>query len=160
MYAPNQTLSYSLDGGSFLAIDAPNTEFFSHTLPDHLRRYYFLNFLYVLGQRLILMQISEAIAFRWVGKRPMVRGTHSKDLSQLTEEQLQSYEQDLSDRVNIFEDIWDELLEFSARIYFIQFMHTQNHHRDYKRWQDVFEVKDLYGAVTNGLQQIRKVLWP
>jgi hypothetical protein len=152
MYAPNQYHSYSLDGGTFYACDAPDTEFFNNTLPDHLRRYYFLNYLFALHQRLVLMQLSDAIADRWM-EGPSV--LHEPTVTVSGDEESKAK---LERLVRAFEEIRDELLEFSARGYFIQFMYSQNHHRDYRRWQETFEVAEFHREVQNQLHEIYAAL--
>jgi hypothetical protein len=156
MYAPNQYLSYSLDGGTFYACDAPDTEFFNHTLPDHLRRYYFLNYLFVLHQRLVLMQMSNAITDRWTG------GSSALDRSVGESSEVAGFDEpsrpSLERLVRAFEEIRDELLEFSTRGYFLQFMHSQNHHHDYQRWQETFEVAPCHREVQNQLHEIYAAL--
>jgi hypothetical protein len=155
-YAPDQYFSYSLDGGSFYARDAPDTEFFHRTLPDHLRRYYFLNYLFALHQRLVLMQLSDAIADRWV------EAPSALDPSAGTSDAAASADEASKARVGslvrAFEELRDELLEFSARGYFIQFMYSQNHHRDYRKWQEIFEVADFHREVQSQLHEIYAAL--
>ena len=152
MYAPNQYHSYSLDGGTFYARDAPDTEFFNNTLPDHLRRYYFLNYLFALHQRLVLMQLSDAIADRWM-EGPSALQEPTVDTADEEESKTK-----LERLVRAFEEIRDDLLEFSARGYFIQFMYSQNHHRDYQRWQETFEVAQFHREVQNQLHEIYAAL--
>lgn len=154
-YAPDQYFSYSLDGGSFYAHNAPDTEFFKNTLPNHLRRYYFLNYLFVLHQRLVLMQLSDAIADRWINgpsaRDPSMRSTGTSGADEAAEAKLEKL-------VWAFKELRDELLEFSARGYFIQFMHSQNHHRDYQRWQETFEVAQFHREVQNQLNEINAAI--
>lgn len=152
VYAPNQYFSYSLDGGAFYACDAPDTEFFHNTLPNHLRRYYFLNYLFVLHQRLVLMQLSEAIADRWINA-PSALDPLADDSNGVVGTDKPAKTK-LEKLVLAFEELRDELLEFSARGYFIQFMHSQNHHRDYRRWQETFEVAQFHREVQNQLNEI------
>ena len=155
-YAPNQYFSYSLDGGSFYACDAPDTEFFRNTLPDHLRRYYFLNYLFVLHQRLVLMQLSDAIADRWINEPSALdQSAHDSTDSVGADEAAKTK---LEKLVWAFEELRDELLEFSARGYFIQFMHSQNHHRDYRKWQETFEVAQFHSEVQNQLNEINAAI--
>jgi hypothetical protein len=156
MYAPNQYLSYSLDGGTFYACDVPDTEFFNNTLPDHLRRYYFLNYLFVLHQRLVLMQLSNAITNRWIGgPSALDRSVYQSTVNAGSEEACSA---NLEQSVRAFEEIRDELLEFGARGHFIQFMHSQNHHRDYRRWQETFEIAQCRREVQNQLHEIYAAL--
>lgn len=151
MYAPDQYFSYSLDGATFFARDAPGTEFFHRTLPDHLRRYYFLNYLFALHQRLVLMQLSDAIADRWMEGPAALDPLVAASADEASKTKLESL-------VRAFEELRDELLEFSARGYFIQFMYSQNHHRDYQKWQEIFEVADFHREVQNQLHEIYAAL--
>ena len=156
LYAPDQYHTYSLDGGGFFAWDAPATQFFDATLPDHLRRYYSLNYLFALHQRLVLMQLSEAIADRWMdGPATLDRSVSESTESGSINEGLKA---ELEKLVGEFEEIRNELLEFSARGYFIQFMHSQNHHRDYRRWQETFEVAQFHREVQNQMHEINAAL--
>jgi hypothetical protein len=157
-YTDDSTFWYSLDGGGFYASSAPDSEFFTRTLPDHLRRYYFLNFLFVLHQRLILMRLSEAIAWRWVGG-PLTLGIERREGAttpelRSDEARLAVLEHDLTQWLRIFEELRDELLDFSARGNFLQLMHTQSHHVDYETWQEVFEVRRSFHEVDGELQAI------
>jgi hypothetical protein len=156
MYAPDQYFSYSLDGATFFGRDAPDTEFFHRTLPDHLRRYYFLNYLFALHQRLVLMQLSDAIADRWM-EAPGALDPSVSASSVATRADEESKAK-LESLVRAFEELRDELLEFSARGYFIQFMHSQNHHRDYRKWQETFEVAKFHQEVQNQLHEIYAAL--
>jgi len=47
-YAENQWFVFSLDGGAFVACNAPPSEFFRRNMPDHLGKQYFLLFLLTL----------------------------------------------------------------------------------------------------------------
>ena len=123
-YARNQWFWFSLEGGGFLAVDAPDTPFFRSDLPIHLDDQYFLIFLIALQQRFTLMSLSNEVAHSWipVGKN-------------------------LDTRLAVFRSIRDRLFNFTARGYFCQVMQRENHHRCYLRWQNVFQISKLYEEV-------------
>jgi hypothetical protein len=64
-YADRQYFLFSLKGATFVAFDAPATDFFRRELPDHLRvRLYLL----ALHRRFTLIQLSEAVSDHWLGR--------------------------------------------------------------------------------------------
>jgi len=65
-YAKWQWFVFSLDGGGFVACNAPSTPFFRETLTGHLLDQYFLLFLLALHQRFALMMLSEDVAKHWL----------------------------------------------------------------------------------------------
>jgi hypothetical protein len=137
-YALDQWFVFSLDGGAFLACNAPQESprdraFFRETLPDHLRDQYFILFLIVLQQRFFLMSLSQQVAGVW----PKVK-----------------------DHANVedFEPIRNALLEFAARGMFTQVMQREHHHRCYRKWQETFQIKELYEEVRNEVREIHDFL--
>jgi hypothetical protein len=137
-YAVNQWFIFSLEGGVFLACDAPgetprDRQFFRETMPYHLRDQYFILFVLVLHQRFLLMSLSQQVAETW----PKVRSLA---------------------RVEDFEPIRDILLEFAARGMFTQVMQREHHHRCYRKWQEVFQVKDLYDEVREEVREMHDFL--
>ena len=125
-YAQRLWFLFSLDGGAFLACDAPETPFFRQTLPQHLRTSYFLIFLLALQQRFALMMLSEGVAKQW----PWSEGRSSA-----------------GEREEAFERIRNALLSFTARGHFTQITQTAHHHRYYCQWQEAFQVARLYREV-------------
>lgn len=132
-YASRQWFIFSLEGGSFLAADAPQTDFFRKTLPSHLRDQYFLLFLITLHQRFTLMMLSSKVAMNW-----------------LTE----SNKHDNRQREQIFEEIRNQLLIFTARGYFTQVMQREHHHRCYRQWHQVFQIEQLYQEVNDEVRDM------
>jgi len=132
-YAEGQWFTFSLEGGAFLACDAPKTDFFRATLPDHLRQTYFLVFLLALLQRFTLMRLSQEVAEHW----------------------LRGHE---AERIQHFERIRDELLEFTARGYFTQVMQQEHYHRAYRKWQEVFQIERLYQEVKDEVAEMHEYL--
>ncbi|MFA0750937.1 MAG: hypothetical protein SLRJCFUN_001340 [Candidatus Fervidibacter sp.] len=132
-YAKGQWFVFSLDGGAFVAVNAPQTEFFRTTLPDHLRQQYFLLFLLTLHQRFALMGLSREVSEHWL------RGGEKE-------------------RTAIFERIRDRLLEFTARGYFTQVMQREHHHRVYRKWQEVFQLERLYQEVSEEVREMHEYL--
>ena len=133
-YAERCWFIFSLDGGHFLARDAPQTHFFRRTLPDHLRDQYFLLFLIVLQQRFALMSISQDVVMKW--------------LTEADEEK----------RAEAFGGIRDRLLDFAAHGLFTQVMQREHHHRAYRKWQEVFQIKALYDDVRDEVKEIHDFL--
>jgi len=132
-YASRQWFIFSLEGGSFLAADAPQTEFFRHTLPSHLRDQYFLLFLIALHQRFTLMMLSSKVALNW-----------------LADDEQNSNRQ----REQVFEEIRNQLLVFTARGYFTQVMQREHHHRCYRQWHQVFQIEELYQEVNDEVRDM------
>ncbi len=132
-YAERQWFTLSLDGGAFLACDAPDTDFFRQTLPRHLQDQYFLLFQIVLNQRFALMGLSEDVAQHWVV---------GEDVENETE------------REAAFDRIRDRLLAFTARGYFVQVMQREHHHRYYRQWQEVFQLEKLYAEVSGEVREM------
>ena len=130
-YARDQWFIFSLDGGAFVAFDAPRDEFFRNTLPDHLTKQYFLLFLIALHQRFGLMRLSAAVC-----------DTHD------------AYGKDVEARAIAFERIRDQLLDFTTRGLFSQAMQRQNHHDVYVRWQAAFQLDRLYAEVRDEVHDL------
>lgn len=134
-YADRCWFIFSLDGGSFLACDAPReSSFFRQTMPDHLRDQYFLLLLIVLHQRFTLMSFSEDVVNKWLT------------------------EKDEEKRVIAFRDIRDRLLGFTAHGLFTQIMQREHHHRCYRKWQEVFQIKDLYEETRGEVREMHDYL--
>lgn len=128
-YAERQWFTFSLDGGAFLACDAPNTQFFRSELPVHLRDQYFILFLLSLHQRFVLMSVSQQVSDNWL---------HADDTT----------------RVAAFSRIRDTLLEFMARGLFTQVMQREHHHLSYMKWQQKFQIAELH---QEALEEVREM---
>ena len=124
-----QWFTFSLDGGSFLACDAPDTEFFNVTLPVHIRDQYFHLYIIALHQRFALMSMSHEVAEKWLAK---------------TE----------AERIEAFERIRNRFLSFTARGYFAQVMQREHHHRCYRKWQETFELQRIYDEVREEVREM------
>lgn len=129
-YARGQWFICTLEGSSFLALNASTEQFFRETLPHHLRQQYFLLFLLALHQRFALMSLSEQVAESWVT--------------------------DEATRLQQFEDIRDRLLWFTTRGYFAQVMQREHHHRCYCKWQEVFQLDRLYREVHDEVREMQE----
>ena len=132
-YAERMWFVFSLEGGAFVAINVPKTDFFRRELPTHLRNEYFLLFLLTLHQRFTLMSLSQQVSEYWL------RGDKRK-------------------RIQAFERIRDTLLEFTARGYFSQAMQREHHHRVYQRWQETFQLERLYREVSDEVREMHEFL--
>lgn len=133
-YGNRQWFTFSLDGGSFLACDAPDNEFFNHTLPAHIRDQYFHLYIIALHQRFALMSMSHEVAEKWMAT---------------TERE----------RVEAFKRIRDKFLAFTARGYFAQVMQREHHHRCYRKWQDTFELQKMYEEVREEVREMFEWLY-
>lgn len=132
-YAEGQQFLFSLEGGAFVAFDAPKDNlFFRETLPSHLRDQYFLVFLLALHQRFALIRLSQRVAERWTGDR--------------------------DDRFVRFGRIREDFLDFSARGYFVQVMQREHHHRFYRKWHEIFQMDALYQEVRNEIREMHDYL--
>jgi len=132
-YAERQWFVCALEGGAFIAFDAPDTDFFRRELPKHLEQHYFLLFLLVQHQRFALMRISQEISEHWL------KG-------------------DERERVKTFENVRNNLLDFTARGYFMQVMQREHHHRVYRRWQEVLQIEQLYREVNDEVREMHEYL--
>jgi hypothetical protein len=122
-YARDQYFVLTLDGSSFVAFDAPQTPFFRETLPAHLRSEYFILFLMTLYQRFALMLLEDEISSGWA------LGTDDEQ------------------RETVLRKVRDRLLMFTAQGHFTQVVQRQHHHRCYRRWQEIFQIDQLYAEV-------------
>jgi hypothetical protein len=126
-YAAGQWFAFTLDGGGFLACDAPQgNSFFRQTLPEHIRTSYFLLFLLALHQRFALIRLSKEVAEHW-----FVGSDHTSP----------------EERERIFTRIRNRLLSFTVRGHFVQVMQREHHHCCYRKWLEVFQIDELYQEV-------------
>jgi len=132
-YADRMWFVGTLEGGAFVALDAPPTHFFRREMPDHLRKAYFLLFLLASCQRFTLMHISSEVSERWPRGRE-------------------------DERLRVFETIRDTFLEFTSRGYFQQVMQRENHHRVYRHWQVVLQVDRIYQEVREEIREMYEAL--
>jgi hypothetical protein len=128
-YADDQWFVFSLEGGAFVAFDAPKNDFFRINLPTHLKNQYFLLFLLTLHQRFALTRLSHEVSEHWLRVNE-------------------------ADRMPYFERIRSSLMEFTARGYFIQVVQRENHHRFYRKWQEVLQVERLYQEVNDEVREM------
>jgi hypothetical protein len=143
-YAEKQWFYFSLDNGGYLACDAPETDFFRQTLPDHLRTHYFLLLILTLQQRFVFMKFLDDVAEHWP----------YKDLVS-----TDGCEDGIDNQCRaVFMWIENRLLSFSARGFFAQVMQREHHHRYYQKWQEVFEVERLYAEVSNEVHRMHSHL--
>jgi hypothetical protein len=132
-YAQRMWFLFGQEGSAFIAINAPQTDFFRRELPDHLRRHYFLLFVLTLHQKFALMSLSQQVSEHWfVG-------------DELT-------------RAKAFDRIRRRLMEFTARGYFTQVMQQEHHHRVYRKWQEIFQLEQLYREVSDEVREMHEYL--
>jgi hypothetical protein len=133
-YAERMWFSLTLEGGGFVAFDAPDTPFWSETMPMHLREQYFLLFLFAVHQRFALMHLSDQVCARWLSE--------SEDLAAEAR----------------FADLRETLLEFTARGNFAQIMQREHHHRCFRAWRAAFETERLYREVRDEVRELHEML--
>jgi hypothetical protein len=126
LYTHNQYFFFSLNGGGFIAFDAPKNEFFRTGLPDHLKDQYHLLFLLSLHQRFTLMMLLDQVASSWLAEGVSIE-----------------------QRKTSFDQIREQLFAFTSRGYFAQVMQSENHHRVYIKWQKIFQIERLYQDISN-----------
>lgn len=137
-YALHMWFSFSLNGATFTAFNAPANSVYRRALArTSLPEAYFLLFLLTLQQRFTLMALSESVADRWL---PALK---------------RSGRGGREDRRAAFATIQDTFLAFTARSYFAQVIQGERHHNYYRKWQDVFQVPQLYAEVRDALEQMR-----
>jgi hypothetical protein len=110
-------------------MNPPNDDFFMNTMPDHVRKQYFLLFLISANQRFSLLSLQQEIADNWLAKK-----NDDRDLT--------------------FEHIYEHLLEFEARVYFAQVMQKNHHHRCYLKCQEVFQITKLHEELSEEIQRM------
>ena len=132
-YAERMWFLSTLEGGGFVAFDAPETAFWSQTMPSHLREQYLLLFVLALNQRFTLMHLSNQVSANWLG-------------SGATEAEER------------FSELREGLLEFTARGYFHQVMQRDHHHRCFRAWRTVFETERLYEEVKEEVRELHGIL--
>jgi hypothetical protein len=136
-YAERMWFLTNLDGGGFVACDAPMDDaFFSESLPHSLRNAYYLVFLLALHQRFALTDLSERVSATWIAGQG----------------------ETLAERQAAFSVIHDALLAFTAREMSVQVMQREQYHRCYRRWQEVFQVSALYDEVTDEVREMYEEL--
>jgi hypothetical protein len=132
-YAEAQWFVFSLEGGTFVAFDAPSGEFFRQQLAHHIRNRYFLPFVLASYQRFTLLDLAQQVSDAWTTR-------------------------DGPARVAAFRRILDTLLELLARAYLTQVMQHDRHHQYYLRWQEVLQVQRLHREVHDAVEQIYREL--
>ena len=135
MYSQNQRFFFSLNGGGYIAFDAPRNAFFRAELPAHLKDQYYLLFLLALHQRSTLMMLLDQVANNW-----LIEGIG------------------VEERKRSFDRIRNQLFAFTSRGYFAQAMQSENHHRVYAKWQEIFQVERLYQEISDEIHYMSDFL--
>lgn len=128
-YSEGQFFHFSLDGGGFIAVNAPATDFNRAQLPDHLEGPYFMLFLFAMHQHFALSQLAKRITECWA-----VEGE--------------------ADRRRTFRSIFDDLLDFTARGHLSQAMQRDHHHRVYRRWYETLRVGESYDEIRRSMRDM------
>lgn len=133
-YVENQWFTFSLDGGGFIAFNAPDTYFFTTELPIHLMDQYFMVFIMALHQRFVLTRLADEVAKVWLA------------------------EDDENSDTNYFNNLFGELqkifLTFYASGNFKQIMQRDNLHQVYNKWLEVFQIDQLSQSVYEAIEHI------
>jgi len=135
-YADQQWFLFSLDGGGFVANNAPISVFFRETLPQHLKSQYFLIYILALHQRFALNTLSNEVAESWL--------VNPESLGE--------------QRESSFQQIRDALLSFKARGYYTQLMQREHHHFYYCKWQETLQLARLYQDVCTQISDMYEFL--
>jgi hypothetical protein len=137
-YDDNQFMYFSIDGGGFLAYNPPaGDDFFKITLSDHLGRQYLLAFVLALAQRFTLLRVSADVA-----DAAPTNNSVDADAELLAE----------------YDRILRKTLDFTARGWFAQAMHSEHHHVAYREWLTAFQIDNLYREVRDEVADISEYL--
>ncbi|CAA9326051.1 MAG: hypothetical protein AVDCRST_MAG93-5965, partial [uncultured Chloroflexia bacterium] len=141
-YAQHMWFSFSLNGAAFTAFNAPPNSVYRKALAERsLPEAYFLLFLLALQQRFTLMMLSDTVAEEWLPTLHL-RGRDARGRGRRT----------------TFAHILETFLAFTARSYFAQVIQGERHHNYYRKWQEIFQVPQLYEEVRDALTQMREHL--
>jgi hypothetical protein len=176
-YADQMWFYFSLSAGGFLAYNAPTSGPFRSSLPKrYLKDEYFLAFLLTLQQRFVLGVITDKIAEHWLPSARTETNTKTNTKTNTNTETKRTGDRrwkiwrrwliEQSNRTSSPDDSrsaqFDELLEaflmFSARGHFVQLMQGEHHQLYYQKWQEKFQVKQLYEEVQNELNAMHDFL--
>ncbi len=133
-YSRFSAFGFSIDAASFVAASAPDDEFWSRTLPDHLGDRYLLALVIVLAQRTTLIKISKEVARTW-GDDP---SNESRRL--------------------LLASILADLMEFTARLQFTQIFQTEHYHACYNHLRRAFHLDELYAEVKDEITQMSAIM--
>ncbi|OYT73999.1 MAG: hypothetical protein CFK48_00485 [Armatimonadetes bacterium CP1_7O] len=130
-YARDIWFTFAQQAAGFVAFNAPRdvSGFFRGDLRERLRDRYFLLYQLALHQKFRLIHLSNGVSRNWLGG-------------------------DEKERRTVFVQMRDSLLEFTARGYFAQVMHQEQHHRYYCRWREVLQLEMLYQEVSNEVREM------
>lgn len=130
-YARDLWFTFAQQAAGFVAFNAPRdaSAFFRSDLPKRLRDRYFLLYQLALHQKFRLIHLSNGVSRNWLSG-------------------------DEKERRKVFVRMRDSLLEFTARGYFAQVMHQEQHHRYYCRWREVLQLEMLYQEVSNEVREM------
>jgi hypothetical protein len=124
-YAAQQDFLLSIEGTAWVGFDLPATEFFTRTLPDHLRRDYLLAWIFVLQERFFLVDLVEAIAEAALEDHPAGGQAGFARVSGWA----------------------DRLARFEARGHELHLLQREHHHRYWSAARAVLEVGVLHAEV-------------
>lgn len=157
-FAEHMWFYFSLSAGGFLAYNAPTSGPFRNSLTKkYLKEEYFLAFLVALQQRFVLSVITNKVAEYWLPNTAAARVEVKGWRKQFFERAEGRSSIDESRSVH-FDELLQAFLMFSARGYFVQLMQAERHQLYYQKWQDKFQVKQLYEEVRDELNAMHDYL--
>jgi len=134
-YTENQWFVFSLDGGGFISFDPPDDYFFEVELPLHLMDQYFLIFILTIQQRFVLTKLADEVVRVWLT------------------EQI-----DNEDEFPLFDHLQSTLKAFASLGNYNQVMQRDNLHQVYQKWQEIFQIDQLYQSVNEEIDHISDFL--
>lgn len=162
----------SLDGAGFISLEANHNDgFHSGTLPNHLRRVYFIGYLLGLHQRFALEVLSD----RFVETEGRARTRQLRSAAESVETHAADREAnskkvaDLKKELARFQTLQAHATDILSRHTFVQAMHSENHQRAYGFWCDHFELdkfreeafrelKLIEGRIDRDLGNVRRIM--
>lgn len=157
-YGDQQWFILTLEGGAFVCVDPPQSQFFEGTLTNRLKNQYFLLFLLTLQQRFGLLSLSDRVSEYWLLNAKINKAVAGKGIRRLAAGIFRRIPGQESVRIKSFEFIRGILLEFTARGHFTQVTQREKHHRFYVKCQDVFQINSLYTEVNDEVREMHEFL--
>jgi len=157
-YGENQWFVTTLEGGAFICVDPPHSQFFEGTLTTRLRNQYFLLFLLTLQQRFGLLSISDRVSEYWLMNSKIDNAENVKGIRGRLRKLFPAVSGVETIRIKSFEFIRGILLEFTARGHFTQVTQREKQHKFYMKCQDVFQINSLYTEVNDEVREMHEFL--
>jgi len=136
-YQSQQTFVLTIESSAFVACDAGESAFSNENLPDHLEKTYFVLFLLVHVQRFALTGLSARI------------------VTTTTEAVQPRFDRDLRSQLARIVELDRELLEFTARSYYLQVSQQYHHHRYYDTLRKLVQIESLFGEINTEISSLK-----